>query len=169
MTSSWLPSEDADPGSPAGLLRSTRAGWGCRWALHPPALAPRCPGGCRDVTDVTRLPTLSILSWPYRPGTPSNRVLAGPPAPNSWWVMCTPSAITALAGLRGGGCLGASPAQITGKYLHFLSWKAGQALGAGWKVRPNLGSDTWGRKGAHWRAESCPGSREAKPGAFHKS
>ena len=51
------------------------------------------------VTDVSPLRPLSILSQPYRPRTSSNPVLAGPRAPDSWWVMCTLSVITALAGL----------------------------------------------------------------------
>lgn len=96
-TSSCLRSKDIVPASSVGLLCPTGAGRGIQVSPH--TRQPWRLDAWEIITDVTPLPTLSVLSQPYRPGTSSNRVLAGPRAPNSWWVMCTLLAITALAGL----------------------------------------------------------------------
>lgn len=85
-TSSCLCSKDIDPASSLGLLCPTGAGRGIQVSPH--TRQPWRLDAWEIVTDVTPLPTLSILSQPYRPGTSSNPVAAGPRAPHSWWVMC---------------------------------------------------------------------------------
>lgn len=100
--------------------------------------------------------------------------MARPRAPNSWGVMCTLSAIIALAGLRGDGASAASPAQITEDceisplYLR-ESWPGPGLSGLQGEAKPRLLAasppDPQPGREQRQRAGSCPGSSEGGPSA----